>query len=65
MPEPILNGPRIVSRIGKSIAAGMSEHVDVNIVVEAAKLTDALHKPIDSVRGEGSAALGGEYDLPA
>ncbi len=42
MPEPILNGPRIVSRIGKSIAAGMSEHVDVNIVVEAGTLTDAL-----------------------
>jgi len=62
MTKPRLNPPRIVPRIGQRVAAGVPEHMDVDAEErQAGALADALHKQIDSVRGEWPAALGGEH----
>ena len=41
--KPILNRPRVVSFIGQRVAAGVAEHVYVNLEREAGALADALH----------------------
>ena len=43
-------------RIGKRIAAGMQEHVAMQAEREARTLTDALYKPIHSIRRERASA---------
>jgi hypothetical protein len=42
MAKPILNCPRIVPRIGQRIAAGVPQHVNVNLEWEAGAPADAL-----------------------
>jgi hypothetical protein len=46
-----------MSRIGQRIAAGVAQHVDVNLEREAGAFTDALDQPIDGIGGERGAAL--------
>jgi hypothetical protein len=41
MPKPILNCPRVVTCIGQRVAAGVPQHVDVNLEWEARALADA------------------------
>jgi hypothetical protein len=60
--EPILQGARIMARICQCLAAGVAEHVAMDVVLKARALTDALYKPIDRVRSERSAALGRKYE---
>ena len=57
MAEPVLNRPRVVTCIGQGIAAGVAEHVHVNLEWEAGALADALDQTIDGIGGEWSAAL--------
>src|SRR5262249_26765525 len=40
--EPILDCPRVVASIGQGIAAGVAQHVDVNLEWEAGALAYAL-----------------------
>jgi hypothetical protein len=56
MSEPILNEPRIVPRVGHRVAAGMPEHMRVDLEGESGALADALDQAIDGVRGERPAA---------
>ena len=65
MTQPILDCPRIVSGIRQRVAAGVAQHVSVNPKLKAGALTDALYKPIDSVRGKRSAAFGRETQSPS
>ena len=53
MPEPILNCPRVMACIGQGVAAGMPQHVDVNLERKASALADALDQAIDGIGGEG------------
>ena len=62
MPKPVLNSARVVASIRQGIAAGVPEHVAVNLEGQAGALTDALYKPIYGVRGEGASALCGEHE---
>src|SRR5690348_16217059 len=55
--EPRLNSPRVIPRIGERIAAGMSQHVDVHRERQTGALGYGLHKQVDGIRGERSAAL--------
>ena len=43
MTKPILNGPCVVALIGQSVAAGVAQHVDVNLEGKAGALTDPLN----------------------
>jgi hypothetical protein len=53
VPQVILNAPRIVACIGKGVAAGMPEHVDVNREAkQPIGLTQALYKAIGGVWSE-------------
>jgi hypothetical protein len=61
MPKPILNNARIVAGVGEGITAGVAQHVGVNLERESGALTDALNKPVHSIRCERPAALSGEY----
>jgi hypothetical protein len=47
-----------VPYIRQGEAAGLSQHVNVHREGKAGRLTYALHKAIDGVCGERSAALG-------
>lgn len=58
MPQPILNCPRVVPCIRQGVAAGVPEHVDVNLEREAGAFPDALDQAIDGVTGERGPALG-------
>ena len=49
---------RIVACIGQRVAAGMAQHVDMNLKGEAGALADALDQAIDGIGGEGRAPLG-------
>ena len=62
VPEPILDQPRVMARIGHRIAAGMAEHVGVDQEGESGALTDTLHKAVDGVGGERPAALGRQHE---
>jgi hypothetical protein len=42
MTKPILNCSRVVPSIGERVAAGVPQHVDVNLKGGASALTDAL-----------------------
>ena len=42
MAQPVLNCPCIMPRIGQRVAAGVLQHVDVNLEWEARALADAL-----------------------
>jgi hypothetical protein len=42
MSEPVLNCPRVMPCIGQCVAAGVPQHVDVNLEREAGPLADAL-----------------------
>jgi hypothetical protein len=50
MAEPILNGSRVVALIGQGIAAGVTQHVDVNLERKAGALANALDQAIDGVQ---------------
>ena len=60
MPEPVLDGPRVVAGVGEGIAAAVAEHVAVDGEVEASPLTDALDQTVNRVRRNWAAALGTE-----
>ena len=62
MAEPVLNSTRLVASIRQRIAAGVAQHVGVYRKAEASALADALNQAINRVRGEWSAALGGEHE---
>jgi hypothetical protein len=62
MTKPILQRPRVMSRICQCVAAGVAEHVAMHVVLKARALTDALYKPIDRVRSERSATLSRKYE---
>jgi hypothetical protein len=47
--EPVLNRPRIMTRIGQRIAAAVAKHVGMNLERHSGALADALNKAIDSV----------------
>ena len=64
MAEPILQGPRIVPRICQCVAAGVAEHVAMDVVLKARALTDAFYKPVDGVRGKGFSAFGPRSAAP-
>ena len=55
--KPILNCPRVVALISQRIAAGMPQHVDVNLKWKTSALTNALDQPISGIGGERGAAL--------
>ena len=50
-----------MARIRQGVAAGVSQHVAVDLEREAGALAYALDKAIDSVRRERAAALGREH----
>ena len=62
MAEPILDQPRVMARIGHRIAAGMTQHMDVDLEGESGALTDTLHKAVDGIGGERPAALCLEHE---
>jgi len=47
--EPVLNRPRIMTRIGQRVAAAVEKHVRANLEGEAGPLAYALNKAIDGV----------------
>jgi hypothetical protein len=49
-------------RISQGVAAGVAQHVAVNLEQEARALTDALYTSIDGVRRERAAALNGKHE---
>ena len=65
MAQPVLNCPCIMPRIGQRVAAGVPQHVDVNLEWKAGALADALDQAIDGIRGERSAALSFKDVTPA
>jgi hypothetical protein len=58
MAEPILNCPRVVPFVGQGVAAGMPQHVHVNLEREAGAFADALDQAMDGIGREWRAALG-------
>jgi hypothetical protein len=52
MAEPILNCPRVVACIGERVAAGVPEHVHVNLEWKSGALAYALEQPIDGIGRE-------------
>jgi hypothetical protein len=62
VPKPILDQPRVMARVGHSIAAGMAEHVGVNLEGEATSFANALDEAVDGVSGERPAALRLEHE---
>jgi len=61
MTEIILDASRIVAVIGKFVAAGVPQHVDVDREAELGPLANGLDLPIERVRRERRAALAGEH----
>ena len=61
MAQPILDCSRVVACVGQCIAAGVPQHVNVNLEREAGALANALDQPIDGIGGEWGATLGFEY----
>ena len=62
MPEPILDQPRVMARVGHGVTAGVAEHLGVDLEGEAGSLTDTLHKAVDGVGGERPAPLRLEHE---
>jgi len=58
MAQPILNRPRVVPFVSQRVAAGVAQHVNVNLERKTGALTDALHQAVDRVGGKGGSALG-------
>lgn len=56
-----MDAPRVMPRIGQRITAGVPQHVNVNRERQTGALADALHKEIDGIRMERSAALRREH----
>jgi hypothetical protein len=63
MTEPVLDCPRVMSGVCQSVAAAVPKHVRMDFEWETGSFADTLDKPIDLVRGEGTAALSGENVL--
>ena len=61
MAKPILNCPRVVALVCERVAAGVPQHVRVNLEREAGALTDALDQAIDGIGCERCAALSLEH----
>ena len=61
MAQPVVNCAGVDPVVGKLIAAAGPEHVEVNWKGEAGTRANDLHKPVDGVRRERGAALGGEH----
>src|SRR6516164_2520591 len=61
MAQPVLNCPCIMPRIGQRVAAGVPQHVDVNLEWKAGALADALDQATDGISGERRTALGLEH----
>jgi hypothetical protein len=59
MTQPILNRPRVVASVGESVAAAVQQHVGVDARQSGAR-ADALDQPVDGIRRERAAALGGK-----
>jgi len=49
-----------VAGIGQGIAAGMTQHVSMDRQAKAARAPMQFDEPVDGVRRERTAALGGE-----
>ena len=60
MPEIRLGRTHVVTIIGELVTAGVSQHVEVDRPRQIRALPDGLHEPIDRIRREWRAALGGE-----
>ena len=52
-------------RIGQRVAAGVPQHVDMNLERKAGAGADALDEAIDGIGGEWSAALCLEHEAAA
>jgi len=50
MPKAILNSPRIMARVGKGVAARVTQQVGMDGEGQAGALTDALYTPIHGDR---------------
>jgi hypothetical protein len=59
--KPILNSSRIVPLIGKSVAAGMPQHMDVYGKAKLCFLAYALYKAIEGIRSEGRTSFASEH----
>jgi len=57
-----LQCPRIVALIGQGEAAGVPEHVGVNLEAELGSDAGALDKPCEAGRAEGRTPLRREYE---
>ena len=62
MAKPILDCPRIVSRIGQREAASVPQHVSMYREIEAGALRNPFDVPVNRVRREWSTPLSGEYE---
>ena len=62
MAKPILDGPRIVSRIRQREAASVPQHVSMYRKMEACALRKPFDVPINRVRREWSTPLSGEHE---
>jgi hypothetical protein len=57
MAEPVLDCPRVVALVSKRVAAGVPQHMDVNLEWKTGALADALDQAIDGIGGKRGAAL--------
>jgi hypothetical protein len=53
VPQPILDQPRVMARVGHSIAAGIAEHVGMNLEGEVSSLADALDEAVERPTSKG------------
>src|SRR4051812_32755942 len=60
VPQPILNGARILSFVRQSVPATVAQHVEVNRQRQLSARPQRLYKPIESARREWCPALARE-----
>jgi hypothetical protein len=52
MAEPCLDCPSVVALVGEGVAAGVAEHVRVNLQFERSGICGPFHHPGEAGRGE-------------
>jgi hypothetical protein len=60
--KPVLYSSRVVPRIGQGVAAGMTEHVDVDREAEIGLLAYSLHLAIEGVGSERRPPFATEHE---
>lgn len=53
MPEPVLDGPRIMASVRQGVPAAMAQHMSVHLELEASALANAFDEPINGIRVNG------------